>query len=141
MLQDLPDSRCHRLIMMGTPNHGAELAGMLKKFFLFRAIWGPAGQELAGGTGSALASLPTPAFPFGVIAGGRGDDEGYNQLLPGDDDGTVTVASTRLQGAADFLRIPRLHSFLMSDQTALEAIRCFLEHARFSLTRQPAPIN
>jgi pimeloyl-ACP methyl ester carboxylesterase len=141
MLQDLPDPRCHRLIMMGTPNHGAELAGMLKKFFLFRAIWGPAGQELAGGAGSALASLPTPAFPFGVIAGGRGDDEGYNQLLPGDDDGTVTVASTRLQGAADFLRIPRLHSFLMSDQTALEAVRCFLEHARFSLTRQPAPIT
>jgi len=141
MLQDMPDPRCHRLIMMGTPNHGAELAGMLKKFFLFRAIWGPAGQELAGGTGSALASLPVPAFPFGVIAGGRGDDEGYNQLLPGDDDGTVTVASTRLQGAADFLRIPRLHSFLMSDQTALDAVRCFLEHARFSLARPPAPIT
>jgi len=141
MLQDQPDPRFHRLIMMGTPNYGAELAGMLKKFFLFRAIWGPAGQELAGGADSTVASLPVPTFPFGVIAGGRGDDEGFNQLLPGDDDGTVTVASTRLKGAADFLRIPRLHSFLMSDQTALEATRCFLEHARFALDRQPAPIS
>jgi hypothetical protein len=140
MLQDRPDPRYHRLVMLGTPNLGAELAGMLKNLFLFRAVYGPAGQDLVPGEGSVIAGLPTPAFQFGIIAGGKGDDNGFNRFIPGDDDGTVTVASTRLPGATDFLRIPRLHSFLMADPTALQAIRCFLESGRFFPDRDPQPV-
>jgi pimeloyl-ACP methyl ester carboxylesterase len=140
MLQDRPDPRYHRLVMLGTPNLGAELAGMLRNLFLFRAIYGPAGQELVPGEGSVIAGLPIPEFQFGIIAGGKGDDHGFNRFIPGDDDGTVTVASTRLPGAADFLRIPRLHSFLMADPTALQAIQCFLESGRFFPDRDPQPV-
>ena len=139
-LKDHNDPRLHRLVMLGTPNSGAELADILKRNILFRTVYGPAGQELATDKDGTIGSLPTPTFEFGVIAGGNGDDKGFNPLLPGDDDGTVTIASARLAGASDFLRIPKLHSFLMSDETAIPAVRCFLEHGRFSMEREPAPI-
>ena len=139
-LKDHNDPRLHRLVMLGTPNSGAELADMLKRNMLFRAVYGPAGQELVTDPKGTIGSLPTPAFEFGIIAGGKGDEHGFNPLLPGDDDGTVTIASARLAGAADFLRIPKLHSFLMSDETAIAGVRCFLEHGRFSMEHEPAPI-
>ena len=139
-LKDHNDPRLHRIVMLGTPNSGAELADMLKRNVLFRTVYGPAGQELVTDSNGTIGGLPTPTFEFGVIAGGKGDDKGFNPLLPGDDDGTVTIASTRLPGAADFLRIPKLHSFLMSDETAIAAVQCFLEHGRFSMEREPAPV-
>lgn len=140
-LRDHEDSRLHRMVMMGTPNNGAELADMLKGNFLFRTIYGPAGQELVTDSAGTISSLPTPNFEFGIIAGGSGDDRGYNRLLPGDNDGTVTVASTRLAGAADFLRIPKIHSFLMSDPAAVAAVQHFIEHGRFFADRAAEPIR
>lgn len=128
------------MVMLGTPNRGAELADMLKQNVIFRTVYGPAGQELVTDPNATIGTLPTPAFEFGVIAGGQGDDRGFNPLLAGDDDGTVTITSARLAGAADFLRVPRIHSFLMSDETAIAAVKCFLEHGRFSLNREPVPI-
>ncbi len=139
-LQDHRDPRIHRMVMLGTPNSGAELADMLKRNLIFQTVYGPAGQELVTDPNGTIGSLPTPDFEFGIIAGGKGDERGFNPLLPGDDDGTVTIASTRLAGATDFLRIPKIHSILMSDETATAAIQCFLEHGRFSMDRDQAPI-
>jgi hypothetical protein len=87
-----------------------------------------------------IKSLPTPDFEFGIVVGGKGDDKGFNRLLPGDDDGTVTVASARLPGAADFLRIPKIHAFLMSDATVISAVQHFLEHGRFFPDKAAEPI-
>jgi pimeloyl-ACP methyl ester carboxylesterase len=139
-LKDHHDPRLHRMVMLGTPNNGAELADMLKQNFFFRKIYGPAGQELISDPDGTIQSLPTPPFEFGIIAGGRGDDRGFNKLLPGDDDGTVTVASARLAGAVDYLRLPKIHTFLMSDPTAIAAVQHFLEHGRFFADRDPEPI-
>jgi len=130
-LQDHKDPRHHRFVMLGTPNQGADLADMLHKNFLFKAVYGPAGQELVSKEDGTIASLPVPDFPFGVIAGGKGDGAGYNKILKGDNDGTVTVESTRLDGASDFMVVPRIHSFLMNDPAVIEAVNCFLEIGRF----------
>jgi pimeloyl-ACP methyl ester carboxylesterase len=139
-LKDHQDNRLHRMVMLGTPNNGAEMADMLRRNFLFKTVLGPAGQELVTDPQGLIRSLPTPAIPFAIIAGGAGNEKGYNPLLPGDDDGTVTVASARLPGAVDYLRIPKLHTFLMSDKTAIEAVRHFIEHGQFFADRSPEPI-
>ena len=94
-LQDHSDPRIHRMVMLGTPNSGAELADMLKQNMIFQTVYGPAGQELVTDPGGTIGTLPTPTFEFGVIAGGKGDARGFNPLLPGDDDGTVTITSAR----------------------------------------------
>ncbi len=130
--QDYHDSRIDKVIMLGTPNQGAEMAEALKNFLPFQWILGKAGQQLATNEQNSPRRLPVPTVPFGIIAGGRGEQtNGYNPWLPGDDDGTVTIASAHLEGEADFLRLPCLHMFLMRDKRVIEAAICFLETGKF----------
>lgn len=130
--EDYEDSRLDRVIMLGTPNQGAEMADFLKAFLPYQWVMGKAGQQLGTDKQSAPALLPAPRVPFGIIAGGRGEQTiGYNPLLPGDNDGTVTVASAHLEGESDFLRIPCLHMSYMRDQKVIEAVVHFLEDGSF----------
>jgi len=107
-----PDPRFRRMVMIGPPNHGSELATSLGENVLFELLLGKTGQQLGRLWVCEAGSLATPSFEFGIIAGGCGNDRGYNPLLPGDDDGIVTVASARLAGASDFVLVPALHALL-----------------------------
>jgi pimeloyl-ACP methyl ester carboxylesterase len=124
--------RLQRIVMIGPPNHGAELATSLGKTKTFSLILGKSADELGEYWVWAESSLATPPCEFGIIAGGLGNDGGFNPLLPGDDDGIVTVASTRLRGAADFVLVPKLHSQLPKDAKVHEYVMQFLEHGRFN---------
>src|SRR6185295_16742640 len=83
--------RVGRIVMIATPNLGAELADRLHGTGLYRVFLGPAGQQLTGDAQGFVAGLAIPEVPFGVIAGGRGNERGYNPLIAGDNDGTVSV--------------------------------------------------
>ncbi|MSR60745.1 MAG: alpha/beta fold hydrolase [Planctomycetaceae bacterium] len=139
-LAEHDDPRIGRMVMIATPNQGAELADRFQKNILYRAVYGPAGQQLTRDPEGFIAGLPTPGFEFGVIAGGRGTANGYNPLIPGDDDGTVSVASTRLAGAADFVVVDRLHTFLITAPEAREYTVRFLKEGRFRNNGDKQPI-
>jgi len=115
------DSRLRRLVMLGVPNQGARMANLLRKNWFFQVAYGPAGQQLVDDPAGYIAQLPAPDFEFAIIAGIRGTPEGWNPLIPGDDDGTVSVAATRLPGAADFIEIPALHSTMMWNPEVIAA--------------------
>ncbi|MEZ6122397.1 MAG: alpha/beta fold hydrolase [Planctomycetaceae bacterium] len=125
------EGRFHRAVMLGVPNQGAQLADFLRNNPVFRLLFGPAGQQLVTDPTGLIAQLPAPTFEFGILAGGRGDRIGFNPLLPGDNDSTVTVESAQLKGAADSVLLPVIHAFLMSSPTAVEATQRFLETGRF----------
>ena len=125
------DRRIRRMVMIGPPNHGSVLARALSENTFF-GVNGIAGQELGTGWKVLSRKLVTPPFEFGIIAGGKGDDEGYNPILGGDDDGTVRVESARLVGAADFTLLPVLHSFMMNDPTVQERTLRFLQKGFFT---------
>jgi pimeloyl-ACP methyl ester carboxylesterase len=137
---DKPDPRLHRMVMLGVPNHGARMASVMKDNVLFKAIFGPAGQQLVEDPDGVIAALPTPAFPFAIVAGARGTEEGYNPVIPGDDDGIVSVDCTRLAGAADFLKVDCIHSFLPLSSDALDAAVRFLETGALRSDGKPRPI-
>jgi hypothetical protein len=129
-----------RMVMLVPPNRQPELANKLVRGALVEFVAGPAAQQLAAsGWKTVEANLATPHFQFGILAGGKGDSRGYNPLLPGDDDGVITVESTRLPGARDFRIVPTLHSFIMNDQKVHEMTVRFLAHGYFESeeTRQP----
>ncbi|TWU14863.1 Alpha/beta hydrolase family protein [Symmachiella macrocystis] len=134
------DKRIKRLVMLGVPNLGAKLAKDLKHNWLYKTVWGPAGQQLAKDPNGFIAGLPTPDFEFAVIAGSRGTLDGYNPLLPGDDDGTVAVENTRLPGATDFIAVQSLHSFLMYDSAVLDYTLRFLTEGRLRAEGERHPI-
>ena len=139
--KDQRDKRLKRFVMMGVPNKGAEMADLLKSNPLFKAVFGPAGQQLVTDPKTLIGKLPTPDFEFGVIAGGRGNDKGFNPLIPGDDDGTVAVQSTRLPGATDFILVSAMHSFLMWQADAMTATVEYLKTGKFRENEPARPIS
>ncbi len=134
------DKRIKRFVMLAPPNHGSLLAYAAGENKVFQALTGEAGQELGREWAKLEEKLALPRMEFGVIAGGRGDDAGYNPLLPGDDDGTVTVSGARLDGAADFAVVPVLHSFIMNDDRVLEYTLRFVQHGHFVSAEERKPI-
>ena len=136
------DERIDRMVMLAVPNQGAEMADLIGGWPLYRWICGPGGCQLGTDPEGLIAELPTPEFDFAVIAAGRGTETGYNPLIAGDDDGTVTVASTRLPGAADFMQINGvMHSFLMFDERVVEATIRFLETGKLRAEGETQPIE
>ncbi len=134
------DKRIKRMVMSAVPNRGARMADRLRNNALYRIVFGPAGQQLGSDPNGFIAELPTPDFEFAVIAGGRNNLKGYNPLVPGDDDGTVSVSSTRLPGADDFLLVNCLHSFLMGHGEAIDATVRFLKSGRLREQGDSHPI-
>jgi hypothetical protein len=128
-----------RMVMLAPPNRRPELATKLVRGAVAEFVAGPAAQQLADGWANLEPKLATPHFEFGILAGGKGDNRGFNPLIPGDDDAVVTVDSTRLPTARDFRLLPVLHSFFMNDSRVHEMTRQFLTHGYFEseASRQP----
>ena len=135
-----PDGRLRRFVMLGPPNHEAYLASLVADNTLFQLITGQPGQQLGREWDRLQERLATPPFEFGIIAGGRGGPRGYNPLVPGDNDGVISVASTRLAGAADFAVLPTLHLIMMNDAKVQEYTLRFFEHGYFVSPGRKQPI-
>lgn len=140
-LGEYEEPRLGRLVLVGVPNRGAELADLLRNLWAFKFVYGPAGQQLISTTEGFAAGLAVPKCEFAVIAGGRGEPRGYNPFIPGDDDGTVSVASTRLPGAADFALVPALHTPLIGNSQTLEYALRFLKEGRLREQGDREPIE
>jgi pimeloyl-ACP methyl ester carboxylesterase len=135
------DLRIKRMVMLGTPNRGAELADITQQYWIVRTAGGPSARQLGTRADGLIPKLPVPKFEFAVIAGSRGTSTGWNPLIPGDDDGTVTVASTRLSGAADFATVRALHSRLLRNEEVLTQTVNFLKDGRLRAEGETQPIR
>ncbi|QDU59794.1 Alpha/beta hydrolase family protein [Planctomycetes bacterium Pan216] len=143
-LGDSPHPRIGRVVMLGTPNQGAMKADWWHRNWGYRKVMGPAGQQLQTGACGITTQLPqTLPVEFAVVAGARGNGRGYSWILEGDDDGTVSVASTRLAGARDFTTVRSLHTFLMTNRHAQEMVLRFLNEGslRGEEHRSPIPLE
>ncbi|MBI4576100.1 MAG: alpha/beta fold hydrolase [Planctomycetes bacterium] len=118
-----------RVVMLAPPSTGSSLARALAANPVARLLV-PRTLEALSPDGDAR-SCGAPDRPFGIIAGSRGDPRGYNPLIAGDDDGIVGVEEARLDGAADFLLLPHVHTFIMNFEDTIGQVLHFLEHGRF----------
>lgn len=136
------DPRLGRVVMMGTPNLGAEKADRWATWPLFDWVVGETGWQLGTSERGISKQLP-PTLPveFGIIAGGRQSERGYYPFLPGDNDFTVTVASTRLPGARDFALVRCAHAFLPYHRAVLEYTSSFLAKGYFRTAEEREPIE
>jgi pimeloyl-ACP methyl ester carboxylesterase len=133
-----------RFVMIAPPNHGAKRALLWtdRKATngLFEFVLGESGKQLASDFDALQGKLATPDCQFGIVAGGRGDGQGWHAKIPGDDDGTVGVAETKLAGARDFVVVPVRHPFMKSDPRVVEYTLRFLKHGHFIAEDQRRPI-
>jgi pimeloyl-ACP methyl ester carboxylesterase len=125
--------RLGRVVMLGTPNGGSEIADRLKDFLPYRAWFGPAGQQLGTVRDATLgAVLPPVDYPVGVIAGNRSVYPVSSVFLPKPHDGRVSVENTKLEGMADHIVIGASHPWLPRNRLAIEQTIAFLKGGRFS---------
>ncbi len=124
--------RIDHVVMLGPPNHGASIARQLSKTGVFGWIAGEGGLELGKKWEQLESKLAIPACPFGIVAGRLSEKAIPNPLVDGAGDFVVSVDETKLEGAADFLEVPVLHSFLMDDPSVQKAVIQFLRTAKFS---------
>ena len=129
-------NRLRRMVMLGPPNQGSDLARLAAGNSLLAALAAGAGRELVLHWDTISSQLQTPDFEYGIIAGGKGDDRGYTVLLEGDDDAVVRVAETRLDGADDFLVLPVRHSRMMRHPDVQAATLQFLREGHFNTSRR-----
>ncbi|MEM8734806.1 MAG: alpha/beta hydrolase family protein, partial [Planctomycetota bacterium] len=125
-------NRIDRFVMLGPPNQGASIARQLSKIGLFEWITGEGGMELGPKWQEFESKLATPHCEFGIIAGRLENQPIQNPLVDGEGDFVVSVEEAKLEGAADFLELPRLHSFLMDDQEVQRAVVQFMQSGRFA---------
>lgn len=130
-LQNQTIERLGRVVMLGPPNSGSELVDRLSRAPGFELLTGDAGGQLGTGAGSVPNALPAADFELGVIAGTHSLLPPLSLLLPGEDDGLVTVDSTRLEGMRDHISLPATHLFMVQNREVLKQVLYFLRHGRF----------
>ncbi|MDJ0740823.1 MAG: alpha/beta fold hydrolase [Gammaproteobacteria bacterium] len=126
---DLPTGS--RIVMLAPPNHGSEVADVVRHWPPYRWFMGAVGQQLGTGADGIVRQLEPVCAEVGVIAGRRSIQPWFSWLLPGDDDGAVSVASTRLDEMRDFIVVDASHTLLMFNGKVRRQVRHFLRHGSF----------
>ncbi len=126
---ELPD--LGRVVMLGPPNQGSEIADWVTSFGVLEGIRPRVVEELSKEVESVPRRLGPVRFDLGVIAGNRN----RRAFLPGvpeePSDGTVTVAETRVEGMHDFIELPVTHTFMVWDDGVMHQILVYLQTGAF----------
>ena len=120
-----------RLVLLAPPNKGSELVDTLKDVPGFEWLSGPAGIALSADIDSIPNTISDADAEYGVIAGDLSLNPLYSSLIPGDDDGKVSVESTKFAAMTDHIVVNASHTFIMNSSDVAEQVIAFLRTGRF----------
>ena len=122
-----------RVVMLGTPNSGSELADLLYRLRLHGPVLNRAGQCLRTVRPTEVEQLLGAIdYPLGIIAGDRPLVAPLSGLVfRAPNDGKVSVAATHIAGQSDHLVMPVAHTALIYSQPVADQVARFLKEGRF----------
>jgi hypothetical protein len=120
-----------RIVMLAPPNQGSEVADFVRPWAPYRLFMGRVGQQLGTGPDGIARRLGPIAAEVGVIAANRSLQPWFLPLLPGENDGAVSVASTRLPEMRDFIVVATNHTLVMLHPRVRRQVIHFLANGRF----------
>jgi triacylglycerol lipase len=131
-LQHNTIARLGRVVMLSPPNQGSEVVDLLNEYSLYQLVLGPAAGQLGTDENSPVRQLKPVKAEIGIITGDNTSDPWFSPVIPGEDDGKVSVESAKLDEMSDFITVHNGHTFIMRDKQVISQILYFLEHGRFS---------
>jgi triacylglycerol lipase len=120
-----------RVVMLSPPNSGSEVVDLLKDLPLVRDYTSESRLQLGTEEGGFPGKLEPVDFELGIIAGDRSLFPLFSWIIPGPDDGIVSVRSSRTEGMTDFLVVPHSHTFIMNSPEVIRQAEYFLREGRF----------
>lgn len=118
-----------RSVFLGVPNHGYGWAEKWKGKWWYKLLFGVAGENILPATAEKLFPMHGE---FGVIMGGKDDEKGILPWFRQDNDGILTVASAKQDGAKEeYLALGKSHFSLHRDDKLLDMTLSFLNTGRF----------
>jgi len=119
------------VVMLSPPNQGSEVVDVLDNFPGFYALNGPAGMQLSTSVDSLPNRLGPVDYSVGVITGNRSINLLLSMLIPGDNDGKVSVERAKVGGMSDFLVLPHTHPMIMRTTSVIKQTMSYLQNGQF----------
>lgn len=129
----------HRVVMMGPPNQGSQLADYVSALRLPRWLQPAAVVELGTGGEAITRQLKPVDFELGVIAGNSNGILRWPGAPEEASDGVVTVKETQIAGMVDFIELRTTHTFIMWNPEVQAQVLHFLEQGRFDHSTPGGP--
>ncbi|MBU2967923.1 hypothetical protein KO527_00905 [Pseudoalteromonas sp. C2R02] len=130
-LKNNPMPTLGRVVMLSPPNKGTELTNLFSDTQWYKDKIGPSGKQLSPSLNSWVNQLGEVDFELGIIAGNYNANLLTSLLLPGPDDGVVSVESMKVKGMADLLLVSEKHFNIRRFIPALQQSVYFIENGRF----------
>lgn len=126
-LQNHDVEQLGNVVLIGTPNKGTTVVDEFRDHPLF-GLFGPMTAALGTDKKNFPSRLTAPDYPVGIIAGYVKND---NPMIPGPNDGLVSVDSTRLKNMTDFIEVEVGHSMMRYDENVAKYTINFLRNQVF----------
>jgi pimeloyl-ACP methyl ester carboxylesterase len=126
-----PISKLGRVVMLSPPNQGSEVVDRIGDWRIFKSINGPAGQQLGTAEDSFVNQLGPVPFDCGIITGDRSINWINSGMIPGPDDGKVSVARARVAGMSAFKVVHATHPMIMKKKSVIKNTLRYLNSGSF----------
>jgi len=122
-----------KVVFIGTPHLGSEVADFVVKIKLLAKIFGPAIYQLACNREDTQKIMGKPYYKFGCIAGNKSFDPLGAYLIKQPSDGRVSLQSSMLHGSKNSVILPFSHLMLIYRKKVWEHVLSFILHGKFLL--------
>lgn len=132
-----------RVVMLAPPNKGSLVTDQFRNEQWYKWLTGPAGQQLGTGKDGIPGLLGAVDYPTGIIAGNVHSpiDNWLSEVIPGEDDGKVSVEHAKVEGMSDFIVLPYTHISIMKQDEVIRQTLYFLKYGNFDSPGKISDLN